>query len=86
MTFMDMDEAMEIINSQEGFREDDPQNSRLMREIREVTLTPSGEKVKAIVFLMPKEKFNAKDMYAVHAHGGDWRKFVMMPRFDGYQH
>ncbi|HVZ79175.1 MAG TPA: gamma-glutamylcyclotransferase [bacterium] len=86
MTFDAMDEVMRIIESQEGFREEDPQNSRLLREIREVTLIPSGEKVNALVFLFPKEKFNAKDMYAVHAHGGDWRKFVMMPRFDGYQH
>ena len=57
-----------------------------MREVREVTLTPTGEKVKAMVYLCPKEKFNPKEMFAVHAHGGDWRKFVMMPRFDGYQH
>jgi len=86
MTFEDMDEVMRIIDSQEGFRADSPQNSRLLREIREVTLTPTGEKVKALVYLQPKEKFNAKEMYAVHAHGGDWRKFVMMPRYDGYDH
>lgn len=86
MTFEDMDEVMEIIDAQEGFRPQFPQNSRLLREVREVTLTPGGEKVKAMVYLFPKEKFNAKEMYAVHAHGGDWRKFVMMPRFDGYQH
>ena len=86
MTFDAMDTVMKIIESQEGFREDDPQSSYLVREIREVTLTPSGEKVKALVFLFPKEKFNAKEMFAVHAHGGDWRKFVMMPRYDGYQH
>jgi len=83
MTFEDMDEVMRIIDAQEGFRADSPQTSRLIREIREVTLTPSGEKVKAMVYLLPKEKFNAKEMYAVHAHGGDWRKFVMMPRYDG---
>ncbi len=86
MTFEDMGEVMRIIDAQEGFRSDSPQNSRLIREIREVTLTPSGEKVQALVYLCPKEKFNAKEMYAVHAHGGDWRKFVMMPRYDGYQH
>ncbi len=86
MTFEDMDEVMEIIDAQEGYRPEAPQMSRLVREVREVTLTPGGEKVKALVYLFPKEKFNAKEMYAVHAHGGDWRKFVMMPRFDGYQH
>ena len=86
MTFEEMDEVMKIIDSQEGYRSDAPANSRLMREVREVTLTPTGEKVKALVYLQPKEKFNAKEMYAVLAHGGDWRKFVMMPRFDGYQH
>jgi gamma-glutamylcyclotransferase (GGCT)/AIG2-like uncharacterized protein YtfP len=86
MTFEDMDEAMEIIDAQEGYRAGDLKNSRLIREVREVTLTPTNEKVKAMVYLFPKEKFNAKDMYAVFAHGGDWRKFVMMPRYDGYQH
>ena len=86
MTFEEMDEVMKIIDAQEGYRADAPDNSRLMREVREVTLTPTGEKVKALVYLQPKEKFNAKEMYAVLAHGGDWRKFVMMPRFDGYQH
>lgn len=86
MTFENMADVMKIIDAQEGYRPEAPQMSRLTREVREVTLTPSGEKVKAIVYLFPKEKFNAKDMYAVHAHGGDWRKFVMMPRYDGYQH
>jgi gamma-glutamylcyclotransferase (GGCT)/AIG2-like uncharacterized protein YtfP len=86
MTFEEMDEVMKMIDRQEGYREDAPANSRLVREVREVTLTPTGEKVKAMVYLCPKEKFNPKDMFAVHAHGGDWRKFVMMPRFDGYQH
>src|ERR1035438_3821264 len=77
MTFEDMDEVMGIIDPQEGFRPDAPQQSRLLRDVREVTLIPTGEKVKALVYLFPKEKFNAKDMYAVYAHGGDWRKFVM---------
>ncbi len=86
MTFEEMDHVMRIIDAQEGYRDDAPDNSRLKREVREVTLTPTGEKVKALVYLQPKEKFNAKEMYAVLAHGGDWRKFVMMPRFDGYQH
>jgi hypothetical protein len=86
MTFEDMAEVMTIIDSQEGYRSDDLKNSRLIREIREVTLIPTGEKVKAMAYFFPKEKFNAKEMYAVFAHGGDWRKFVMMPRFDGYQH
>jgi len=86
MTFEAMEEVMNIIDQQEGYRPEAPANSRLLREVREVTLTPSGEKVQAIVYLQPKDKFNAKEMYAVHAHGGDWRKFVMMPRFDGYQH
>jgi dipeptidyl aminopeptidase/acylaminoacyl peptidase len=86
MTFDHMDEVMALIDAQEGYRADQPQNSRLLREVREATLSPSGEKVQAYLYLFPKEKFNAKEMYAVHAHGGDWRKFVMMPRFDGYQH
>ena len=86
MTFEEMDEVMKIIDRQEGYRSDAIPNSRLVREVREVTLTPTGEKVKAMVYLCPKEKFNPKEMFAVHAHGGDWRKFVMMPRFDGYQH
>ena len=86
MTFEEMDEVMGLIDRQEGFRPDAPQQSRLVRETREVTISATGEKVQALVYLMPKEKFNPKDMYAVYAHGGDWRKFVMMPRFDGYQH
>jgi len=86
MTFEEMDTVMRIINDQEGYRPEAPSNSRLMQEVREVTITATGEKVQAIVYLCPKEKFNAKEMYAVLAHGGDWRKFVMMPRFDGYQH
>ena len=86
MTFEAMDEVIELIDRQEGYRADAPEQSRLLREVREVTLTPAGEKVKALVYLQPKDKFNAKEMYAVLAHGGDWRKLVMMPRFDGYQH
>jgi hypothetical protein len=86
MTFEGMDEVMHVIDSQEGFRPEAPQLSRLVREVREITLIPTGEKIQAMVYLCPKEKFNAKEMYAVYAHGGDWRKFVMMPRFDGYQH
>jgi len=86
MTFEEMDEVMGVINSQEGWRAEAPQNSRLVQEVREVTISSTGEKVKALVYLQPKDKFNAKEMYAVLAHGGDWRKFVMMPRFDGYSH
>jgi gamma-glutamylcyclotransferase (GGCT)/AIG2-like uncharacterized protein YtfP len=86
MTFEDMEEVMEIINGQEGYREDAPQSGRLTREVREVTITATGEKVQAMVYLLPKEKFNPKEQFAVFAHGGDWRKFVMMPRFDGYEH
>jgi gamma-glutamylcyclotransferase (GGCT)/AIG2-like uncharacterized protein YtfP len=86
MTFEEMETVMAIIDAQEGYRSEAPSSSRLLQEVREVTITATGEKVQALVYLCPKEKFNAKEMYAVHAHGGDWRKFVMMPRFDGYQH
>ncbi len=86
MTFERMEDVLKIIDAQEGFRPEAPAMSRLMREVREVTIPSTGEKVQALVYLFPKEKFNAKEMFAVHAHGGDWRKFVMMPRFDGYQH
>lgn len=86
MTFKDLEEALRIIDMQEGYNTENPANSRLMREVREVTISETGEKVQAYVYVFPKEKFNAKEMYAVHAHGGDWRKFVMMPRFDGYDH
>ena len=86
MTFEEMDQVMSVIDAQEGYRPDAPHSSRLIREVREVTLSTTGEKVQAMVYFYPKEKFNAKEMYAVHAHGGDWRKFIMMPRFDGYQH
>ena len=75
-----------MMDMQEGYRADAPDASRMLRVEREVTVQATGEKVKAVVYIFPKEKFNAKEMYAVHAHGGDWRKFVMMPRFDGYQH
>lgn len=86
MTFEEMNEVMELINRQEGYRSESPANSRLNREVREVTITATGEKLQAMVYLCPKEKFNPKENFAVFAHGGDWRKFVMMPRFDGYQH
>jgi gamma-glutamylcyclotransferase (GGCT)/AIG2-like uncharacterized protein YtfP len=86
MTFEEMDTVVGLIDRQEGYRPDAPENSRLLREVREVTVTATGEKMKALVYLCPKEKFNPKEMFAVYAHGGDWRKFVMMPRFDGYQH
>jgi len=86
MTFDEMDRVVPIMDAQEGFRPEAPQMSRLIREVREVTVSPTGEKVQAMVYLFPKGKFNAKEMFAVHAPGGDWRKFVMMPRFDGYQH
>ena len=86
MTFKELDTVLGIIDPQEGYRPDAPSNSRLLREVREVTITATGEKVQAYVYIFPKEKFNAKEMYAVYAHGGDWRKFVMMPRFDGYEH
>ena len=86
MTFKELDTVLGIIDPQEGYRADAPQTSRLMREVREVTISETGQKVQAYVYIFPKEKFNAKEMYAVHAHGGDWRKFVMMPRYDGYEH
>lgn len=86
MTFRNMDEVMKIINAQEGYREDSPTQSRMLREVREVTVSGTGQRLQALVYLFPKEKFNAVEMRAVHAPGGDWRKFVMMPRFDGYQH
>jgi gamma-glutamylcyclotransferase (GGCT)/AIG2-like uncharacterized protein YtfP len=86
MSFEELEEVMAIIDAQEGYRPEAPQSSRLLREVREVTVSATGEKLQAMVYLFPKEKFNAKEMYAVHAHGGDWRKFIMMPRFDGYQH
>jgi gamma-glutamylcyclotransferase (GGCT)/AIG2-like uncharacterized protein YtfP len=55
MTFEDMDEVMGIIDSQEGYRADAPQSSRLMRELREVTLSATGEKVKAMVYFFPRK-------------------------------
>lgn len=86
MTFNRFEHVLALIDAQEGFRPDAPESSRLLRVEREVTISATGVKVKAFVYVFPKEKFNAKEMYAVHAHGGDWRKFVMMPRFDGYEH
>jgi gamma-glutamylcyclotransferase (GGCT)/AIG2-like uncharacterized protein YtfP len=86
MTFNKLEHVLAVIDAQEGFRPDAPESSRLLRVEREVTVSATGEKVKAWVYVFPPEKFNAKEMYAVHAHGGDWRKFVMMPRFDGYEH
>jgi gamma-glutamylcyclotransferase (GGCT)/AIG2-like uncharacterized protein YtfP len=86
MTFNKLEHVLAVIDAQEGFRPDAPESSRLLRVEREVTISATGEKVKAWVYVFPPEKFNAKEMYAVHAHGGDWRKFVMMPRFDGYEH
>ncbi len=86
MTFNKLEHVLALIDAQEGFRPDAPESSRLLRVEREVTVSATGEKVKAWVYVFPPEKFNAKEMYAVHAHGGDWRKFVMMPRFDGYEH
>jgi gamma-glutamylcyclotransferase (GGCT)/AIG2-like uncharacterized protein YtfP len=86
MTFNRFEHVLALIDAQEGFRPDAPESSRLLRVEREVTITATGVKVPAFVYVFPKEKFNAKEMYAVHAHGGDWRKFVMMPRFDGYEH
>ncbi|HET9869274.1 MAG TPA: gamma-glutamylcyclotransferase family protein [bacterium] len=86
MGFNQSDRVLALIDAQEGFRPDAPESSRLLRVEREVTVAATGEKVKAWVYVFPKEKFNAKELYAVHAHGGDWRKFVMMPRFDGYEH
>lgn len=86
MTFNRFEKVLAILDAQEGFRPDAPENSRLLRVEREVTAAATGEKTKAWVYVFPKEKFNPKELYAVHAHGGDWRKFVMMPRFDGYEH
>jgi gamma-glutamylcyclotransferase (GGCT)/AIG2-like uncharacterized protein YtfP len=86
MTFKQLDTVLKIIDAQEGYRPEIPEKSWLFREIRDVTITETGKKFPAYVYVFPKEKFNAKDMFAVYAHGGDWRKFVMMPRYDGYQH
>jgi gamma-glutamylcyclotransferase (GGCT)/AIG2-like uncharacterized protein YtfP len=86
MTFKELDTVLDIIDTQEGYQADNLEHSRLLREVREVTISETGEKVQAYVYIFPKEKFNAKEMYAVHAHGGDWRKFVMMPRYDGFDH
>jgi gamma-glutamylcyclotransferase (GGCT)/AIG2-like uncharacterized protein YtfP len=86
MTFSDLDGAMRIVDAQEGYRADAPDQGRMVREVREVTVLSTGEKLKALVYLCRKEKFNAVPERAVPAPGGDWRKFVMMPRFDGYQH
>jgi len=86
MSFRNLEDVLGIMDLQEGYRADAPDASRMQRVEREVTVQATGEKVKAVVYIFPKEKFNQKEMYAVHAHGGDWRKFVMMPRFDGYQH
>jgi len=86
MSFQNLEEVLKMMDMQEGYRADALEASRMLRVEREVTVQATGEKVKAVVYIFPKEKFNAKEMYAVHAHGGDWRKFVMMPRFDGYQH
>ena len=86
MTFEDMDAAMKLINAQEGFKVDSPDQGRMLREVREVAVSATGERLKALVYLCLKEKFNPAAERAVQAPGGDWRKFVMMPRFDGYLH
>jgi gamma-glutamylcyclotransferase (GGCT)/AIG2-like uncharacterized protein YtfP len=85
MTFSDLEQAMKIIDAQEGYRTDAPRPGRMVWEVREVTVSSTGEKLKALVALCAKENFNAAVERAVEAPGGDWRKFVMMPRFDGYR-
>ena len=86
MTFTDLDKALDLIDGNEDYRADAPDRSRMIRKVKDITLTSTGEKVQAYAWVFPKEKFKPKEMYAVHCHGGDWRKFVMMPRYDGYQH
>jgi len=86
MTFQNMDSVLDTIDAHEGYLPGNVENSRMIRKVVEVTLTSTGEKIKAYAWFFPKEKFNPKNMFAVHCHGGDWRKFVMMPRYDGYQH
>jgi len=86
LTFTDLDEALALIDAHEDCRPDNPDNSRMHRKVKEVTVAETGAKVKAYAWVFPKDRFKPKEMYAVHCHGGDWRKFVMMPRYDGYQH
>ena len=86
MSFNEFDKVLDLIDEQEGYRSEAPEKSRLLRVVRDVFIPETGETIQAYVYVFPKEKFNAKEMYAVHAHGGDWRKFVMMPRYDGYEH
>jgi gamma-glutamylcyclotransferase (GGCT)/AIG2-like uncharacterized protein YtfP len=85
MTFKDTDAAMKLVDAQEGLMADSTGSGRMLRELREVTVSATGERLKTLVYLCPKEKFNAAAERAVQAPGGDWRKFVMMPRFDGYR-
>lgn len=87
MTFgKNLDEALEVMDSHEGFDPGDPEGSHQLRVVREVEIPSTGEKVQAYTWIFPPEKFNEREMHAVFAHGGDWRKFVMMPRYDGYAH
>jgi gamma-glutamylcyclotransferase (GGCT)/AIG2-like uncharacterized protein YtfP len=86
MGFSDLDAALDLIDAHEGHLPGDPEGSRMQRKVVDVTLSATQEKLKAYAWFFPKERFQPKEMYAVHCHGGDWRKFVMMPRYDGYQH
>jgi len=86
MTFQNLVSVLDTIDAHEGYLPGNAGNSRMIRKVVDVTLTSTGERIKAYAWFFPKEKFDPKGMFAVHCHGGDWRKFVMMPRYDGYQH
>jgi dipeptidyl aminopeptidase/acylaminoacyl peptidase len=86
MSFHHPERIVSMIDRQEGYDEGNIKGSHLLREVRPVTLSSTGAQLSAYVYLFPKEKFDVDALHAVWAHGGDWRKFVMMPRFDGYQH
>ena len=56
MTFNRFEHVLALIDAQEGFRPDAPESSRLLRVEREVTITATGVKVPAFVYVFPKRK------------------------------
>lgn len=78
--------VLRLMDEHEGFDAQDVEGSYQRRVVREAEISATGEKVQAFTWIFPTERFNEREMHAVFAHGGDWRKFVMMPRSDGYAH
>lgn len=73
----DFDTLIKDLDKMEGFISENNPNNEYNRELLEITLIDSNEKVYAYTYVYNMNDKDIFDKHAVHITHGDWKKFML---------